>query len=93
MQQECFYKSRLQPPTDRLLSPRESHRMWVIYGRVPFTVHLVARFVEGVPARASRQSAAAHQLEHVDGDYHDHRHVLMSGVGGAHDDRRGWTPN
>ena len=80
--------------------------MWVIYGRVPLLgPNLVAPSLEGLPARASSQSAAAHQVERVDGDHkaassdfhdgdhHAHRHVLISGVGGAHDDRPGWTPN
>ena len=80
--------------------------MWVIYGRVSLLgPNLVAPSLEGLPARGSSQSAAAHQVERVDGDHkaassdfhngdhHAHRHVLISGVDGAHDDRPGWTPN
>jgi hypothetical protein len=44
--------------------------------------------LEGLPA--SRDSTAAHQ---GDGDHDAHRHVLIYGVGGAHDDRSGWPPN
>ena len=79
--------------------------MWVSYGRVPLRgPTLLAPSLEGLPARAPRQSAAAHQVERVpgdpkaassdfhDGDHHAHRHVLAFGVGGAPDDRPGWTP-
>ena len=69
--------------------------MWVNYGRVSLLgPNLVAPSLEG----------GGHQVERLDGDHkaassdfhdgddHAHRHVLIS-VGGAHDDRHGWTPN
>lgn len=79
--------------------------MWVIYGRMPLLGPNLVASLEGLPARASSQSAAAHQVERVDGDHkaassdfhdgnhHAHRYVLISGVGGAHDDSPGWNPN
>jgi hypothetical protein len=35
MQQEYFYRIRLQPSTDRRLSPRQKYRMWVVHGCAP----------------------------------------------------------
>ena len=67
-----------------------SSTIWVVYGCVPLIrPNLVAPSLEGLPARESRHSVPNFH----DGDYHAHRHVLISGVGGAHDDRPGWTPH
>lgn len=106
MPQEYFYRFRLQPSTDRRLSPRQKYRMWVVHGCVPFRgPNLVAPSLEGLPGSVSKQSAAAHKVERVNGDHkaaspdlrvgdHDaHNHVLISGMGGAHNNGSGWTPN
>ena len=74
----------MHPGCSRRLAGDCAHvraRMWVIYGRVSS--------LEMLLARASRHSAPAFH----DGDHHAHRHVLISVVGGAHDDRPGWPPN
>ena len=68
MQQECSYGSQ-QPPTDRRLSPRQRHSARVVYGWVRLRgPNLVPPSLEGLPARASRQSAAVHQVERAGGD-------------------------
>jgi hypothetical protein len=80
--------------------------MWVSYGRVPLRgPNLVAPSLEGLPARAPRQSAAALQVERVlgdpkaassdfpAGDHYAHQDILLSGMGGTPDDRPAWAPN
>jgi len=69
MQQEYFYRFRLQPSTDRRLSPRQKYRMWVVHGCVPLRgPNLVPTSLQGLPARTFKPSATAHQVERVDGD-------------------------
>ena len=80
--------------------------MWVVHGCVPLRFpNLVPPSLQGLPAKVSKQSAAAHQVERVngdhkaaspdfhDGDHHAHKHIVISGMGGAHNDPSGWTPN
>jgi len=74
----------MRPACSRRLTGAYAHvrtRMWVVYGRVPL--------FDGLPARASRQSAP----DLHDGDHHAHRPILISGVGRAQDDRPDWPPN
>ena len=106
MQQEYFYRFGLQPSTDRRLSPRQKHRMWVVHGCVPLRgSNLLALSLQRLPPRPSKQSAAAHKVERVDGeskaaspdfldgDHHAHKHVFIFRMGGAHNDRSGWPTN